>query len=65
MSIAYRRRLKTIRAAKRTQGGKTIPPKTFAYLQVRWDREVTGPPIGTLEDLHRQQCGVVNFEMNV
>ena len=65
MSIAYRKRKKAIRDEKRRR--KTIPgPKgldskghipvmAFYQMQADWEREITGPPIGTLEDLMKAQ----------
>lgn len=51
MSIAYKRRKKTIRDLKAQMGVNAIPRKMFCQLQANWERQVTGPPIGTLQDL--------------
>ena len=60
MSTAYRKRRKRIRDLKKALPLKDldgsnlivmINPKRFTQLQADWDREVTGPPIGTLQDL--------------
>ncbi len=51
MTIAYRRRKKAIRAEKNRLMVNFIDVKKFAYLQAAWERQITGPPIGTLEDL--------------
>ncbi len=53
MSYAYRRRKKRIKEAKSHYQDGKIPPKHFAMLQAQWHREVTGPPLGTLEDFVR------------
>lgn len=57
MSVAYRKRKKSIRDEKRRlakidglDSFGHIPEKTFHYLQANWYRKITGPPIGTLED---------------
>ncbi len=55
MSQGYKTRLKRIRDEKKhraTQGvfENAIPLKDFRYMQAEWDREITGPPIGTLAD---------------
>lgn len=52
MTIAYRRRKKAIKIEKRKlKWSSFIEPKDFAYLQANWQRQVNGPPIGTLEQL--------------
>ena len=56
MSVAYKKRKKAIRNEKRRRGPKglfhgSIPRHDFAMLQANWDREITSPPISTLEDL--------------
>ena len=57
MSTGYRTRQKAIRDEKRRRGyggllyGQIIPPKDFHKMQADWDRGITGPPLGTLEDM--------------
>jgi len=55
MTIAYRRRKKAIRAEKHRLMVNFIDMKTFTYLQAKWHSKITGPPIGTLEDLMNEQ----------
>jgi len=58
MSTSYRTRKKAIRDYKLAHPEKLdvfghIQEIDFGYLRANWSREVTGPPIGTLEDLMR------------
>lgn len=58
MSLAYRNRKKRIKRLKRTlpaesMEGPHIKRSVFRQLQADWEREITGPPIGTLEDFVR------------
>ena len=55
MSQGYKTRLKRIRDEKKHRAvsgvfENAIPAKTFHQMQAEWDREITGPPIGTLAD---------------
>lgn len=55
MSIAYRKRKKAIRDYKRANPDRLdsfghVRSRDFAYLQANWEREITRPPIGTLQD---------------
>ena len=52
MSIAYQNRKRAIAAAKRTnpEWCNGIPLKDFRYMQANWERQITGPPLGTLAD---------------
>ena len=55
MSTAYKKRKKAIRGEKLRRGTDAlsfgqIPPGEFSMMQANWEREITGPPIGTLAD---------------
>jgi len=60
MSTSYRTRLKAIRDYKLKNPEKLnvfgqIPANDFYTLQANWHRKVTGPPLGSLDDIIKAQ----------